>query len=211
MSNINAKKIIGISGLARSGKNLFCDIAIQELNKRGYSAKQYALAYFLKKDCEQFVREKLNLNVFSENTDEKSIFREFLVWYGGVKRKQTEGQYWTSLLYKEIENDPSDVIFVSDIRYVQYPKDEVYWIQKELSGKLVHLSKYTLVYNNDAYVRRYVEPPNEHERINDPIIKGLSDYTVEWQDISSTSNNAINLKECDYLKDAVNKCLDSII
>jgi len=208
MSDIKTKKIIGISGLARSGKNLFCDIAIQELNKRGYSAKQYALAYFLKKDCEQFVKEKLNLNVFSENTEEKNIFRELLVWYGSIKRKQTEGRYWTSLLYKEIEKEPSDIVFISDIRYVQYLKDEVHWIQKELGGKLVHLSKYTV---NDDYMHIYVEPPNEHERINDPLIKGLADYTVEWQDISSTSNNVIKLNECDYLKEMVNKCLNTII
>lgn len=208
MSKTNAKKIIGISGLARAGKNLFCDIAIQELNKRGYSAKQYALAYFLKKDCEQFVKEKLNLNVFSENTEEKSIFREFLVWYGGVKRKQTEGRYWTSLLYKEIEKDPSDIVFVSDIRYAQYPKDEVQWIQNELQGKLVHISKYTVLSDD---TRKYTEPPNEHERINDPLIRGLSDYTVEWMDVSSTSNNTIKMKECVYLTDIVNKCLDTII
>lgn len=202
------KKIIGISGLARAGKNLFCDIAIQELNNRGYSAKQYALAYFLKKDCEQFVKEKLNLNVFSENTEEKSIFREFLVWYGGVKRKQTEGRYWTSLLYKEIEKDPSDIVLVSDIRYAQYLKDEVQWIQNELQGKLVHISKYTVLSDD---TRKYTEPPNEHERINDPLIRGLSDYTVEWMDVSSTSNNTIKMKECVYLTDIVNKCLDRII
>ena len=208
MSNIKAKKIIGVSGLARVGKNLFCDIAIQELNKRGYSAKQYALAYFLKNDCDQFVKEKLNLNVFSENTEDKNIFREFLVWYGGVKRKQTQGRYWTTLLYKEIEKDPSDIVFVSDIRYVQYPKDEVHWVQKELGGKLVHISKYTVLADD---TRKYTEPPNDHERVNDPLIKGLADYTVEWSDVSSTSNNAINLKECDYLKEVVNKCLNTII
>ena len=85
------KKYIGVSGVARSGKNLFCDIAIKQLSQKGVKAKQYALAYYLKKDCEEFIKTKLGLDVFTEKTDDKTIFREMLVWYGGVKRKQTEG------------------------------------------------------------------------------------------------------------------------
>ena len=43
------KKYIGVSGVARSGKNLFCDIAIKQLSQKGVKAKQYALAYYLKR------------------------------------------------------------------------------------------------------------------------------------------------------------------
>ena len=167
------KKYIGVSGVARSGKNLFCDIAIKQLSQKGVTAKQYALAYYLKKDCEEFIRTKLGLDVFTEKTEDKTIFREMLVWYGGVKRKQTEGTYWTSMLQKDMESDNNEVIFVSDIRYDQYPKDEVYWIKEVLGGKLVHVSKYTY---NDWDERVFTEPPNEHEKINDPLVKLKSDY-----------------------------------
>ena len=145
------KKYIGVSGVARSGKNLFCDIAIKQLSQKGVKAKQYALAYYLKKDCEEFIKTKLGLDVFTEKTDDKTIFREMLVWYGGVKRKQTEGAYWTSMLQKDIEADDNEVIFVSDIRYDQYPKDEVYWIKEVLGGYLVHVSKYTY---NDTNIKK---------------------------------------------------------
>ena len=196
------KKYIGVSGVARSGKNLFCDIAIKQLSQKGVTANQYALAYYLKKDCEEFIRTKLGLDVFTEKTEDKTIFREMLVWYGGVKRKQTEGAYWTSMLQKDMEADDNEVIFVSDIRYDQYPKDEVYWIKEVLGGYLVHVSKYTY---NDWDERIFTEPPNEHEKLNDPLVKLKSDYLLQWKqsDIKDgliIDNAYLNLCVKDVLK-----------
>ena len=196
------KKYIGVSGVARSGKNLFCDIAIKQLSQKGVTANQYALAYYLKKDCEEFIRTKLGLDVFTEKTEDKTIFREMLVWYGGVKRKQTEGAYWTSMLQKDMEADDNEVIFVSDIRYDQYPKDEVYWIKEVLGGYLVHVSKYTY---NDWDERVFTEPPNEHEKLNDPLVKLKSDYLLQWKqsDIKDgliIDNAYLNLCVKDVLK-----------
>ena len=196
------KKYIGVSGVARSGKNLFCDIAIKQLSQKGVTANQYALAYYLKKDCEEFIRTKLGLDVFTEKTEDKTIFREMLVWYGGVKRKQTEGAYWTSMLQKDMDADDNEVIFVSDIRYDQYPKDEVYWIKEVLGGYLVHVSKYTY---NDWDERVFTEPPNEHEKLNDPLVKLKSDYLLQWKqsDIKDgliIDNAYLNLCVKDVLK-----------
>jgi len=196
------KKYIGVSGVARSGKNLFCDIAIKQLSQKGVTAKQYALAYYLKKDCEEFIRTKLGLDVFTEKTEDKTIFREMLVWYGGVKRKQTDGAYWTSMLQKDMVSDNNEVIFVSDIRYDQYPNDEVYWIKEVLGGKLVHVSKYTY---NDWDERVFTEAPNEHEKINDPLVKLKSDYQLQWKqsDIKDgliIDNAYLNLCVKDVLK-----------
>lgn len=196
------KKYIGVSGVARSGKNLFCDIAIKQLSQKGVKAKQYALAYYLKKDCEEFIKTKLGLDVFTEKTEDKTIFREMLVWYGGVKRKQTEGAYWTSMLQKDMDADDNEVIFVSDIRYDQYPKDEVYWIKEVLGGYLVHVSKYTY---NDWDERVFTEPPNEHEKLNDPLVKLKSDYLLQWKqsDIKDgliIDNSYLNLCVNDVLK-----------
>ena len=196
------KKYIGVSGVARSGKNLFCDIAIKQLSQKGVTANQYALAYYLKKDCEEFIKTKLGLDVFTEKTEDKTIFREMLVWYGGVKRKQTEGAYWTSMLQKDMDADDNEVIFVSDIRYDQYPKDEVYWIKEVLGGYLVHVSKYTY---NDWDERVFTEPPNEHEKLNDPLVKLKSDYQLQWKqsDIKDgliIDNAYLNLCVKDVLK-----------
>lgn len=213
------KIYIGVSGFARSGKNLFCDIADKVLKEKfNLSSKTYALAYLLKKDCEPFIQEKLGLSAFSEKTEDKNLFREMLVWYGGVKRKQTEGRYWTGLLHEELKKDTNDVNFISDIRYVEYSGDEIFWLKKELGGKLVHISKYTYGFPtdgrhyrvNDLSKKIYTEAPNQHEAINDPKIRFLADYKVEWEQIT-TNGNKQDLVNNIVLNTIVEDCLKTIL
>ena len=213
------KIYIGVSGFARSGKNLFCDIAEKVLKEKfNLSSKTYALAYLLKKDCEPFIQEKLGLSAFSEKTEDKNLFREMLVWYGGVKRKQTEGRYWTGLLHEELKKDTNEVNFISDIRYVEYSGDEIFWLKKELGGKLVHISKYTYGFPtdgrhyrvNDLSKKIYTEAPNQHEAINDPKIRFLADYKVEWEQIT-TNGNKQDLVNNVVLNTIVEDCLKTIL
>lgn len=213
------KIYIGVSGFARSGKNLFCDIAEKVLKEKfNLSSKTYALAYLLKKDCEPFIQEKLGLSAFSEKTEDKNLFREMLVWYGGVKRKQTEGRYWTGLLHEELKKDTNDVNFISDIRYVEYSGDEIFWLKKELGGKLVHISKYTYGFPtdgrhyriNDLSKKIYTEAPNQHEAINDPKIRFLADYKVEWEQVT-TNGNKQDLINNIVLNTIVEDCLKTIL
>jgi hypothetical protein len=214
MNNI---KYIGVSGLARSGKNLFCEIATKQiLETYGFRAKTYALAYQLKKDCADFVKDKLGLDVFSERTEDKNVFRELLVWYGATKRKQTQGRYWVELLQKHIELDiqlekdlgkPVDVVLISDIRFAEYSKDEVYWIKNELNGKLVHISKYK--WDSNYYEKSYVLPPNISETTNDPKVKSAADYKLEWEEVDNTKYN--QLINNVYLNSYVKDVLDTIL
>lgn len=214
------KIYIGISGFARTGKNLFCTIAEKVLKEKyNLTSKTYALAYFLKKDCEPFIQEKLGLSSFSEKTEDKNLFREMLVWYGGVKRKQTEGKYWTGLLYEELKKDTNDVNFISDIRYAEYKEDEVFWLKKELNGKLIHISKYTYGFPTDGRYHRvndkskkiYTEAPNQHELLNDPKIQLYSDYKVEWEQVISIDKIKEDLVNNVYLNDVVEECLKSVL
>ena len=50
--------VVGVSGVARSGKNLFCDMIAYELEQKGISSRQFALANELKLDCLEFLKEK---------------------------------------------------------------------------------------------------------------------------------------------------------
>ena len=129
---MNNKKIIGIGGVARSGKNLFADIAGNVLKEKyNKTCKSFALAYYLKKDCEEFIKQKLNMDVWSELTDEKNVFRPLLVWYGGVKRKQTNGRYWIEMLQKDF------VIAISKSDMLDDELKEA--ISKELPKNIPHI------------------------------------------------------------------------
>ena len=216
---MKTKKIIGISGVARSGKNLFADIASQILlEKYKLTSKSFALAYYLKKDCEEFVKEKLGLNVWSEVTSEKDIFRPLLVWYAGVKRKQSKGRHWVEMLENDIKSCESDVKFVTDVRFSVYDKDETYWLKNEMSGKLIHISKYSMLgmntnrFSEPQKIKKYTDPANDQEMINDPAVKRCSDYQLEWEDVGSKYNGSYASMLNDvYLRNEVSAALSTII
>lgn len=171
------KTYIGISGCARAGKNLLASLLIDEFkNTYALEAKQYALASQLKEDCKEFISTKLGMDVYSENTEDKKQFREFLVWYGGVMRKRTEGRYWTEKLTGVLEKDTtSSIIIITDIRYDIYDRDEVHWIKNELGGQLIHLSRI----NDQGEV--IALPANQDEAHNDPLIQNKADFKVKWK------------------------------
>ncbi|MEN9445991.1 MAG: hypothetical protein RL728_503 [Bacteroidota bacterium] len=168
------RSYIGISGVARAGKDSFARHLkkLLELSTPNKKIKICPLAAPLKQDCESFVREKLNLNVFSDNTEEKSIFRELLVWYGKVKRQQTHGQYWTNLLDLSLENSDVDICIIPDIRYFQYEKDEVPWLKGKPLNCFIHIQRML----PDGSL---VPPANMDESINDQIIREYADSSIK--------------------------------
>ena len=190
------------------------------MEQYGLTCNSYALAYYLKKDCKEFVRDKLGLDVFSENTDEKKIFREMLVWYADIKRKQSDGRYWIEKVQADMEKDPSDVVFVTDIRFDSYPKDEVYWIKNELGGKLIHVSKYSWGFPPDGRRIRsdvadtdqkiWVEPANDQERLNDPKVKAAANLRISWSHIKSNEKTYDQIVNDEYLNSLVGKMYEHL-
>lgn len=184
------KNVIGLSGVGRSGKDTFASILEIKLQQAGYSVKKVSFAGPLKKDCEEFVRKNLNMDVFTQNTSEKTLIRPLLVWYGDAQRKRTNGKYWTDLASKEIETTNYDYYIVTDVRYDHYPVDELQWLKDTWKGKLCHISKYfwrkEIEPSPTEFIRykEYVQPANDHESINDPKIKKAADFAFEWPDVS---------------------------
>lgn len=176
-------KIIGISGLARSGKDMFTSISQNILeNEFKLKTKRFALATELKKDLENLIWEKTTINVFTDDSNQKKIIRPLLVAYGEVMRTVTKGTYWTNAIEQELKRTNVDVVFITDIRYDEYPKDEFYWLKHKMNGKLIHIRKW---YFNENYSERtYDLPPNEHEAKNDPKLQRKADYSFEWEDYS---------------------------
>jgi hypothetical protein len=177
---------IGIGGVARSGKDSFANNLLDILKENKFNAIKSSLAEPLKHDCKEFISSKLGLDVWTDKTEEKAIFREMLVWYGKVKRQQSEGQYWTNLLTKRVEIEAPEICIVPDVRYLQYPEDEVFWLKNKMNGILIHIERKDI--NGDI-----VPPANMDESINDKLIKDNADYSVVWptyapDDLSSLAN-----------------------
>ena len=171
-------KIIGVSGCARSGKDTFFNI----LKKYLPEVEQVALAYELKKDLDDFVKSKIGISVFTDETKDKSLIRGLMVEYGKIKRQQTEGTYWTCLAQKKINEilRMDKIPVITDVRYDIYPKDEFHWLKNENRGVLVHITR---MFGDDE-----IPPANEEESINNEKLKTKADYSIKWNTVDQNQN-----------------------
>jgi hypothetical protein len=209
-------KIIGLSGLAGAGKDLFYDLCSEELKKRSHIACSLALASELKKECMPTIKTMFNIDPTSCSREEKDKIRNYLVFFGHFRRKETKGQYWMVKANNKIKslkrnctinNVINPICFITDVRYDEYPSDEVSWVQNHHSGLLVHLRKRQITISELGKRKDlYEEAINTHERENDPKIRRKADVCIEWP-------NCRNDKELikKYLKPVVMKFIDQHI
>ena len=193
--------VVGISGVARSGKNLLCELLMQNLYLEGYTSKPFALASDLKNDCDEFLYKMCDLNVWTDLTEDKTQFREFLVWYGDLKRKQSNGRYWIDKLDRRISTYEGDVAIVTDVRYDHYDKDEVHWIKEEKQGLLIHLKRFR---RDDTNFNQFTQPANNHEKTNDNSLYEKADINITWETVKNPRKN-------DVIIDIVNQTTQKII
>ena len=220
MLELNKKPIvIGVGGFARSGKDTFVKIARKILSQNGMSSKRLAFADALKEEMDPFLKQHYGISAWTDNTEEKTIIRPFLVAHGCGKRLQTKGKHWIDKLEKFLSMSGEDVIFISDCRF----PNEVDWVHDweklRWSGWFVHLKKYTnfQLYSNgipDGFFPKYDDAPNAEEAENDPICEKNADYKLELENVIErelrlTGNRitADSLIDNQYLNDEIKLCL----
>jgi hypothetical protein len=176
-------KIIGISGVAGAGKDLFFSIINNKI-----SCKRFALADSLKEESRPHILSLYGIDILNCSREQKNIVRPFLVGAGLTRRKMTNGRYWIEKLEPKIKefiynyyckdaNQEPVYPCVTDIRYSEYENDEVGWLKDEMGGVLVHISRFTK--QNGRKV--FISPANEEERKQDPKLKAKADYMLEWE------------------------------
>jgi hypothetical protein len=168
-------KYIGLSGVARSGKDLFCKLLIEQLSERGFKAKRFALADALKAAIRGPLIDLSGIDILTCSPEEKEIARDYLVAVGKIKRFQTQGTYWTNIVSEQIALEENlDFAIITDIRYDFFEHDERYWIQDLNRGELVHISRF--LPNGEK-----VQPPNKDEGENDPKLFATANFVVGWK------------------------------
>ncbi len=167
-------KVIGISAFAaRSGKDTLAKCLQIILAEKGKPSVIRSLATPLKDKTKDFIASEFGIDVFNCSDEEKNIIRPLLVAYGGGKRKQTKGKYWTRLMDEEIASlDKDSIVIVPDIRYCEYEGDEMEWL-KSKGGKCFFVS---LILENGERL----PPPNEDEFRNGPLLEAAADYKIDW-------------------------------
>jgi dephospho-CoA kinase len=168
-------RIIGLSGVATSGKDTLCNLISRYLAEKNIETKRIALADKLKEDLKDFLIEKFNVDITKPTIEEKTLVRPILVSYGKVKRSLTKGTYWTNKIdsYTDSLLDSDILPIITDIRYMEYPEDEFSWLKKK-NGILVHISRLD---SND----KLIPPANFEEKENDKRIKENADFSYTWK------------------------------
>jgi len=222
MNEKNKPIVIGVGGLARSGKDTFVKIARKILKEHGYSSIKLAFADALKEEIDPFLVQNYGISAWTDDTEQKKIIRPFLVAHGCGKRQQTNGQYWIDKLDGEIEIIKcEEVILISDCRF----PNEVDWVHNK-GGWFVHLKKYSMKSNflelnalgmdvsKSEIVKKYDPPPNEEEAIQDPICEKKSDFCLEMEnaierELRLTGNKITvdSLIDNTYLNNEIKLCL----
>lgn len=178
--------VIGVSGVAGSGKDTFCSILKKYLKSFNKKCVAFSFAEALKKQVRDNSLDLYGIDPTVCSRDEKDIIRPFLVAHGKIMRDLSNGRHWVDIVDKKIEHDKINLI--SDVRYCEYPEDEVFWI-KNNRGILIHVSRFTFVKNEKIFIG----PANSEEARNDNIIKNLADFTIEWETGNTSEEKVANI------------------
>jgi hypothetical protein len=173
IEDLKYHSFIGISGFARSGKDTLCRALIRVFQKNNLNAKRFSIAGDL------ILMDRINIDTFTENNEEKEIIRPLLVEYGKLMRKKTKGRYFLD----NFEEKTDTIHIIPDIRYCEYEKDEIYWLKNEKNGFLIYLE------------RENIKPANETEEKNNKIIKTIADTCIFWNSLNE--NDSEDIKKID--------------
>ena len=202
-----SRTVIGLSGVAGAGKDLFFNLLSKKLPVR-----RFALADKLKWETSRWCYSEYDIEPLDCTREEKEQIREFLVFHGSFKRRLSKGRHWINKLDPDIKGfllnaQTDDIPVITDVRYQEYEKDEVTWVKDELNGVLVHVSQYE---EKEVLDKRewpktktgkvFLAPVNDEEARNDPIIKENADFLVKWEKIKCD-----NPLDNDYLNSEVDK------
>lgn len=211
MNNDEKPIVIGVGGFARSGKDTFVKIAKKILKENGYSSIKLAFADALREEIDHFLIENYGISAWTDDTEEKTIIRPFLVAHGCGKRAQSNGTYWVNKIDEAIENIhfTEDVVFISDCRF----PNEVDWVREKWGGWFVHLKKYSVV-PGMGFSKLYDVAPNEEESIQDPICEAKADYKLELENtierekrLTGNTITTESLIDNTYLNEEIRLCL----
>lgn len=185
-------KLIGICGYAQSGKDTLCNGMIRVLDKNKIKAIRVSIADIIRDRISDFIKKEFDIDVCNTTPFQKNKIRPLLVEYGLIRRKESEGKFFTEILDKKIKKFKGkyDVVIITDIRYAEYEEDELFWLKSKHNGKLVHIDR--IVDHDQNNSPMFLTPPNEQEEKNIPLLKEKADYKLVWNTMGDMTNSNLD-------------------
>lgn len=161
------KKIIGLCGVARSGKDTFFNISQKLLLNKTKSVK-HSFAHVLKKELDELFIEQLGFSSFTEDPIQKELIRSTLSAWGQLRRTQNP-LYWIEKVQDHFING---VNFITDVRF----KNEVDFI-KRCNGRVLYIHR---LKDNDV-----IAPANDLECKHTLPLQSVADHCITWDTVGS--------------------------
>jgi dephospho-CoA kinase len=170
LNNVN---LIGIAGVAGSGKDTFAEIIKKVFESNGFEVNCLSFAKKLKEEVAEVSKNMYGVDTTNCTREEKNLIRPLLLAHGAIMREKTKGQYWIDGIKDLVSNDKINII--TDVRFCEYECDEVDWIQSN-NGIVVHITRFF----EENGERIYISPDNEYEKRNNKILKNRANYSFSW-------------------------------
>lgn len=172
------KKIIAISGHARSGKDSLYNILERHYTKQGLKCKRFAFADELKYEVDDFLKSKVGVSAWTNNSSEKELIRPFLVFWGTEFRRGQNADYWIECMKnsEQWRNSSADVHIITDLRF----SNEYYWL-KSLNSTCIYLSR-------ELADGELLQAPNEYEQVNNAWLQSAADIDFLWPTFDNLSD-----------------------
>ncbi len=169
--------MIGISGLARSGKDTLAkNLAKIITSELGLEVKILSFADRIKWQMKDVIHDHYNISPYTEDTEEKQIIRDILVSHGETMKKIYGETIWADLVIDNIKKSKEKFFpIISDVRF-DFEAKKV----KQNDGFIIHISK------------EGNKPPNEIEAKNDPLVQKVADLCHFWPEYEPD-----NMSECE--------------
>jgi hypothetical protein len=90
---------------------------------------------------------------------------------GVGKYTRSNGSYFID----QFKLEENCVNIIPDIRYAEYPKDELFWLKNEMKGLSIFIE------------REEIFDANETEKINNKLIKEITDFNLKWGRLNENS------------------------
>ncbi|NDB29755.1 hypothetical protein EB151_09420 [archaeon] len=166
------KKLIGISGYARSGKDTFYQRSAKILSKNKKKSVRLAFADALKQELDDLLVTHLGISAFTEEDKEKELIRPLLVTYGTELRRKLNPNCWIESIQGDVIDylDIGSYVFITDVRF----ENEAQWIHMN-GGTLINVS------------REDIGPANHEEHKQSHRMRKYVNYHVRWPTYGSDS------------------------
>ena len=170
LNNVN---LIGIAGVAGSGKDTFAEIIKKVFESNGFEVNCLSFAKKLKEEVAEVSKNMYGIDTTNCTREEKNLIRPLLLAHGAIMREKTKGQYWIDGIKDLVSNDKINII--TDVIFCEYECDEVDWILSN-NGIVVHITRFF----EENGERIYISPDNEYEKRNNKILKNRANYSFSW-------------------------------